>query len=122
MCSWKAVCFPYQSWRQEQYRTVIIDITERKQMEKEQEALRVGAYQSHKMKSIRTIAGGIAHDFNNILFIIIGSVDWHLKKPSLASCLSQTRKYPDRCRAGRKNCQAAFELSQASDENKPPWT
>ncbi len=71
----ESMVFPYESWRPEQYRTVIIDITERKQMEKEREALRVRLHQSHKMESIRTIAGGIAHDFNNILFIIIGNID-----------------------------------------------
>jgi signal transduction histidine kinase/ActR/RegA family two-component response regulator len=71
----ESAVFPHQSWRPEEYRTVIIDITERKQMEKEQETLRVRLHQSHKMESIRTIAGGIAHDFNNILFIIIGNVE-----------------------------------------------
>jgi PAS domain S-box-containing protein len=87
----ESIVFPYKSWRPEQYRTVIIDIGVRKQMEKEQEALREQLHQSHKMESIRTIAGGIAHDFNNILFIIIGNVDlafeetrdWHPAFPKL---------------------------------------
>ncbi len=87
----ESIVFSYQSWRPEQYRTVIIDITERKQMEKEREALRLQLHQSHKMESIRTIAGGIAHDFNNILFIITGNVDlaaqetrdWHPVYPKL---------------------------------------
>jgi response regulator of citrate/malate metabolism len=35
--------FPYQTWRPEQYRTVIIDITERKQMEKARQ-LGIAAY------------------------------------------------------------------------------
>ena len=87
----ESIVFSYQRWRAEQYRTVIIDIAERKQMEKEQEALRLQLHQSHKMESIRTIAGGIAHDFNNILFIITGNVDlavaetreWHPAHPKL---------------------------------------
>ncbi len=87
----ESTVFPYQSWRPEQYRTVIIDITERKQMEKERETVREQLHQSHKMESIRTIAGGIAHDFNNILFIITGNVDlafdetrdWHPVFPRL---------------------------------------
>ena len=81
----------YQSGRPEQYRTVIIDISARKQMEKEKQALQIQLHQHHKMESIRTIAGGIAHDFNNILFIILGNVDmafenftdWHPVYPKL---------------------------------------
>lgn len=87
----ESIVFPYQSWRPEQYRTVILDISGRKQMEKEKQALQVRLHQIHKMESIRTIAGGIAHDFNNILFIIIGNIelafeeirDWHPVYPKL---------------------------------------
>jgi len=87
----ESIVFSYQSWRPEQYRTVIIDISARKQMEKEREELRILLNQYHKMESIRTIAGGIAHDFNNILFIIMGNVDlaleetrdWHPAYPKL---------------------------------------
>jgi two-component system, cell cycle sensor histidine kinase and response regulator CckA len=65
----------YKSDRSEQYRTVIIDISARKQMEKEKQALQIQLHERHKMESIRTISGGIAHNFNNILFIILGNVD-----------------------------------------------
>ncbi|MBU2455725.1 MAG: response regulator, partial [Proteobacteria bacterium] len=65
----------YQIGRPEQYRTVVIDISERKQGEKERENLQKQLYQAHKMKSITTVAGGVAHDFNNILYIILGNVE-----------------------------------------------
>jgi PAS domain S-box-containing protein len=87
----ESIVVSYQSWRPEQYRTVIIDISARKQMEKERKELQILLHQRHKMESIRTIAGGIAHDFNNILFIIMGNVelaleeaqDWHPAHPKL---------------------------------------
>jgi two-component system cell cycle sensor histidine kinase/response regulator CckA len=49
-----------------------VDITERKQVEKEKAKLEVQLQQAQKMKSIGSLAGGIAHDLNNILFPISG--------------------------------------------------
>jgi len=66
----------YQIGKPGPYRTVIIDISERKQMEKEQEHIQKQLFQTHKMTAMATMAGGVAHDFNNILFIILGNVEF----------------------------------------------
>jgi signal transduction histidine kinase len=51
---------------------IAIDITERKQAEKDREKLQAQLNQAQKMESIGTLAGGIAHNFNNVLMGIQG--------------------------------------------------
>lgn len=60
---------------------IMIDITERKQMEKE---LR----HAQKMKAIGVLAGGIAHDFNNILASIMGNSEIGLSEVTEDSPIS----------------------------------
>jgi len=50
----------------------IVDLSERKRAEQEQEQLRSQLIQAQKMESIGRLAGGVAHDFNNILLAILG--------------------------------------------------
>ncbi|RPJ60553.1 MAG: PAS domain S-box protein, partial [Dehalococcoidia bacterium] len=47
--------------------TLITDITERRQLQEEQQRV-------EKLESIGLLAGGIAHDFNNILTAILGNI------------------------------------------------
>lgn len=51
---------------------VMVDIDERVEAEKRQEALELELRESHQRELVGRVAGGIAHDFNNSLQAIIG--------------------------------------------------
>jgi two-component system, cell cycle sensor histidine kinase and response regulator CckA len=52
---------------------VTTDITERRRVEEEREALNRQLQDAQRWESLGVLAGGIAHDFNNILTVVLGS-------------------------------------------------
>jgi len=53
-------------------RSVIRDITDRRQADEEKRKLQGQLFQSQKLEALGTLASGIAHDFNNLLASILG--------------------------------------------------
>lgn len=51
------------------------DISKRKEIDAERQALENQVRQNRKIESLGTLAGGIAHDFNNILAVVTGITD-----------------------------------------------
>ena len=55
--------------------TVVVDITERKQLEKERLEMERRLLHAQKLESLAVMAGGIAHDFNNLLMVVLGNLE-----------------------------------------------
>ncbi|MDD5387939.1 MAG: PAS domain S-box protein [Gallionellaceae bacterium] len=59
---------------------VIVDITENKALQLEQERLQAQLQQAQKMEALGQLTGGIAHDFNNILSAVLGFTKLALRR------------------------------------------
>jgi PAS domain S-box-containing protein len=86
--------------------SIALDISDRKQAEKEKEELEVSLRQAQKMEAIGTLAGGIAHDFNNILGAIMGISELALLEVEKGTTLSQHLKQV------LKACERARDLTK----------
>lgn len=62
----------------------VVDITARREAERERHALEEQLRQSQKMEALGRLAGGVAHDFNNVLAAILGLVDLAIEDPTNA--------------------------------------
>jgi PAS domain S-box-containing protein len=63
----------------------VVDISDRKRLEEEQEAAARRLLHTQKLESLGLLAGGIAHDFNNLLTAILGNADLALAQLSPVS-------------------------------------
>ncbi len=61
-----------------------VDITDRKRVEEEKDALQGQLQQAQKMESVARLAGGVAHDFNNMLGVILGHVELVMRQVNSA--------------------------------------
>ena len=81
----------------------VLDITERKQAERERLELERQLLHAQKLESLGILAGGIAHDFNNLLMAILGNLD--------VALLDLSPNSPARARIG----QAVQAVRRATD-------
>lgn len=87
----------------------LMDITARKQAERDREKLQEQLRQTSKMEAVGKLAGGVAHDFNNLLAIILGYSEILLYEAKELSNTDRERLHQIR-RAGRRAASLTKQL------------
>jgi len=96
--------------------SLVQNITEQTQFEKEKETLEKQLRQSQKMEAMGTLAGGVAHDFNNILGIILGYAD--ILNTDLALDKHSVEKLKEIIKAGNRAKDLVTQILAFSRQNK----
>ncbi len=100
---------------------VIIDIDDRKQLEKERQKLEKQLMRSRKLETIGTLAGGIAHDFNNMLTPIMGYSDIILRKISKDNAIyTPVKSILKASKRARQLVQQILTFSRQVESDKKP--
>lgn len=105
----------------EHFFSFVRDITEKKQREKERDALTAQIHHSQKMEALGLLAGGIAHDFNNILAAILGFTEITISsldsESEEAECMNESLKAINRA---RELVRQILSFSKKSPEGQNP--
>ena len=95
--------------------SIIIDITEQKEAEREQQKLRSQLLQARQMEAVGRLAGGVAHEFNNMMTVVLSraqmAMDHARQNPQLEEDLSEIYKAAERS-AGLTRQLLAFARKQ----------
>ena len=98
-----------------------LDITDRKQAEREKTELELHLRQTQKMEAVGTLAGGIAHDFNNILGALIGYLDMVLEDtPEDAATRYNLEHASVCCERARDLVKQILTFSRKTEEQRKP--
>ena len=98
-----------------------VDITERKEAEREKAKLETQLQQAQKMESIGSLAGGIAHDLNNILFPISGLSEMLLEDiPSDSPLHERINQIHKSAQRGSELVKQILAFSRQSNPRKLP--
>ena len=82
------------------------DLTEQKQLQRQQQELEEQVRQKYKMEAVGLMAGGIAHNFNNSLAVVLGNLEMAQRK------LSQPEKVKEYLENAGKAVLTARDLIQ----------
>ncbi|MFH7319950.1 LytS/YhcK type 5TM receptor domain-containing protein [Desulfurivibrio sp. D14AmB] len=83
--------------------SIVMDITEQKEAEREQQKLRAQLLQARQLEAVGRLAGGVAHEFNNMMTVVLSraqmAMDHARHNPQLEEDLSEISKAAERSAA-----------------------